>query len=206
MMAPRSGLLASDPKVLDRALVRVSDLEFAPPQHFVNHGPMAIEALSVLGFDPLLDRWARRFEDSLVRGAEPAEPSWPTGFRWEDAVGESRLLPEWLGYFGQLVESEGWRAVVGDWVPRFMTGLQAALFHGVIRTAHAVRSIDTTDTPARRAPSWFGRSPAGRPGTGQDSPPSAATTSTTRCVALPRRLRTARAASSATRASSNCTA
>jgi len=40
--------------------------------------------------------------------------------------------------------------VVATWVPRLMPALRTALFHGAIRTAHAVRAIDTTDTPPRR--------------------------------------------------------
>jgi hypothetical protein len=40
--------------------------------------------------------------------------------------------------------------VVAAWVPRLMPALRTALFHGAIRTAHAVRAIDAADTPPRR--------------------------------------------------------
>jgi hypothetical protein len=40
--------------------------------------------------------------------------------------------------------------VVAAWVPRLMPALRTALFHGAIRTAHAVRAIDAVDTPPRR--------------------------------------------------------
>jgi hypothetical protein len=40
--------------------------------------------------------------------------------------------------------------VVETWVPRLMLTLRTALFHGAIRTAHAVRAIDAVDTPPRR--------------------------------------------------------
>jgi hypothetical protein len=36
-------------------------------------------------------------------------------------------------------------------VPRPLPALGTALFHGAIRTAHAVRAIDTADIPPRRA-------------------------------------------------------
>ena len=37
-----------------------------------------------------------------------------------------------------------------EWVPRLSPGVIAAAFHGVIRTGHAVRSLDAVETPARR--------------------------------------------------------
>ena len=40
--------------------------------------------------------------------------------------------------------------MVATWVPRLMPALRTALFHGAIRTAHAVRAIDAVDTPPRR--------------------------------------------------------
>jgi hypothetical protein len=41
--------------------------------------------------------------------------------------------------------------VVEVWVPRLMPGLSVALFHGAIRTAHAVRAVAAADTPPRRS-------------------------------------------------------
>jgi hypothetical protein len=87
----------------------------------------------------------------MGRAVAPVTPSWRLGFDWKDLLGDHRLLSEWTGYFGQAIDDEGWRAVVGVWVPRLMPGLVAALFHGVIRTSHAVRAIEVIDTAARRA-------------------------------------------------------
>ena len=136
------GGMTSGPDVLDRAFDHVSALEFAPPVRFVNHGPMACEALSTLGFDQVIDGWVKRIEDSLVEAPGPVEPPWHGEFDWSSQLGDSRLLPQWLGYFDRAIGEEGWRAVVATWVPRLMPGLNGALFHGVIRTSHAVRAID----------------------------------------------------------------
>jgi Questin oxidase-like len=143
--------MSSAPDVLDRAFDHVSALEFAPPVRFVNHGPMACEALSTLGFDQVIDGWVKRIEDSLVEAPGPAEPTWHGEFDWSSQLGDSRLLPEWLGYFGRAIAAEGWRSVVATWVPRLMPGLNGALFHGVIRTSHAVRAIDASESSSRRA-------------------------------------------------------
>ncbi len=137
--------------VLDDAFERVSALEFAPPVRFVSHAPMACEALSNLGLDDVIDDWVDYFETSLVAAPSAVPPVWHGGFDWQAVVGDSRLLPQWLGYFDASIAEEGWPTVVDQWVPRFMPGLASALFHGVIRTSHAVRAIDRADTPARRA-------------------------------------------------------
>ena len=137
--------------ILDGALERVSGLEFRPPSYFVNHAPMACEALATLGFETTIDDWAGRFEASMGPAPAPVSPGWPARFDWESRLGQRRLLPEWMGFFEQAIAGDGWPAVVELWVPRLMPGLVAALFHGVIRTAHAVRSLDGAATPARRS-------------------------------------------------------
>ncbi len=136
--------------LLDAALERVTALEFELPSRFVNHGPMACEALATLGYEEVLDAWADRFVEILVEGAAPIAPAAGTGFEWESALGDYRRLPEWLGHYERAIDEEGWETVVAQWVPRLMPALTSALFHGVIRTAHAVRAIDVRDTPARR--------------------------------------------------------
>ena len=146
-MAVSTGI-SRDP--LDRALERVSGLEFQPPVRFVNHGPMACEALSVLGAEESIEAWVSGFEASMVVAAEPRPPGWGPDVAWWDNLGDSRLRPEWIGYFQQAIEAGGCDAVIKLWVPRLMPGLAAALFHGVIRTAHAVRAVNRRDSLARR--------------------------------------------------------
>ena len=158
--------------VLDEAFDRVSALDFEIPNPYVNHGPMAVEALSTLGFDWTIDDWVERFETTMHRALEPVTPEWRRDFPWRDLLGDHQLLPEWMGYFERAIGDDGWRDVVHTWVPRLMPGLVAALFHGVIRTSHAVRALDVADTTARRAELaralgnwavWFG---PGRPAEG----------------------------------------
>jgi len=40
--------------------------------------------------------------------------------------------------------------VVADWTPRLAPSISAAAFHGLIRTAHAVRALRRSETPQRR--------------------------------------------------------
>jgi hypothetical protein len=137
--------------VLDAALERVSALDYGATNPFVNHAPMACEALATLSLDSEIGDWVARYQISMRQGVTPVTPPWRSGFEWKELVGNHRLLPEWIGYFDQTINDQGWRAVVELWVPRLMPGLISALFHGVIRTSHAVRAIDVADTEARRA-------------------------------------------------------
>ncbi len=132
---------------LDDAFERMARSGFELPNGFVNHGPMACEALAALDCDEEIDGWARRF--ARASGAA-VESETPVDFEWRDALGEYRRLPQWIGHFERAIDDDGWSAVVEVWVPRLMPALSVALFHGAIRTAHAVRAIDAADTPARR--------------------------------------------------------
>ncbi len=156
---------------LDEAYDRMATSDFELPNGFVNHGPMACEALAILGCDDRIDAWARRSVAATGEGPAPVSPAGGT-FDWQDALGRYDRLPEWLGYFDAAIADAGWPAVVVDWVPRLMPALSTALFHGAIRTAHAVRAVAATDTAARRSELaralgyWAARYRAGRPATG----------------------------------------
>ncbi len=137
--------------ILDDALDRVSALDFEVPNPFVNHAPMACEALAAMGLDSAIGDWVERYEALMIEAVSPVTPNWTPGFVWEEFLGDYRLLPEWMGYFAQSIDDEGWRAVIRTWVPRLMPGLASALFHGVIRTSHAVRALEVAETDARKA-------------------------------------------------------
>jgi hypothetical protein len=132
---------------LDEAFERMAAASFELPNGFVNHGAMACEALAMLDCTDGIDSWARRFARA---GGASVDPVVPTRFQWRQALGNYHRLPEWIGYFTQAIDDDGWPTVVATWTPRLMPALSTALFHGAIRTAHAVRAIDAVDTPPRR--------------------------------------------------------
>jgi hypothetical protein len=139
--------MADDRAVLDEAYQRLAAFGFDEPHGYVNHAPMGCEALAALGRPDDVDRWSRTPEP----GNPAVAPVRPRHFGWEEALGDPRRTAEWLGFFDRAVTEEGWAPVVAQWVPRLLPGLVAALFHGCIRTAHAVRAASLADTPARRA-------------------------------------------------------
>jgi hypothetical protein len=157
---------------LDEAFERMAAASFELPNGFVNHGAMACEALAVLDCTDDIDSWARRFAHA---GGATVEAAAPASFEWRQALGAYDRLPEWIGYFARAIDDDGWASVVGTWVPRLMPALRTALFHGAIRTAHAVRAIDAVDTPPRRGELaralgyWAARYRAGQPAGPQDN-------------------------------------
>ena len=157
---------------LDEAFERMAAASFELPNGFVNHGAMACEALAVLDCADDIDSWARRFAQA---GGGTVEPVAPASFEWRQALGAYDRLPEWIGYFARAVDDDGWASVVETWVPRLMPALRTALFHGAIRTAHAVRAIDAVDSPPRRGELaralgyWAARYRAGQPAGPRDN-------------------------------------
>ncbi len=134
----------------DGALERVTPLEFAPPLPYTSHAPMAMESLVGLGRADALGAWVPHYEAQLAAGPVPVTCEDPAAFDWPAALGRSKRRGEWIGFFQARIADQGWAPVVGEWVPRLTPGLPTALFHGVIRTAHAARALDRADTPARR--------------------------------------------------------
>jgi hypothetical protein len=114
-----------------------------------NHGPMAAEALAHLGREDAIADWVEHYRRRLEPSPPPAdrplsEEDWP------QALGDEDRFAEWLTLFEREVADRPPVAVVGEWAPRLLPGAVGAATHGLIRTAHAVRSLAAADTPPRR--------------------------------------------------------
>jgi hypothetical protein len=113
-----------------------------------NHGPMAAEALVALerpdSVVPWVERYRRRLREhpSASRAIEEKD--------WRAALGDGGRIGDWIAFFQAKIAEDSWRTVLGRWTERLAPGIIAAAFHGVIRTAHAVRSLDRAETPPRR--------------------------------------------------------
>jgi hypothetical protein len=136
-----------DPAPLDRLLEAHAD---ALPERVgagANHYPMAAEVLEALGHEEAI-------EEGWVRGAEGYAGALPRAGAIEglgrDALGDYEgRFGDWLDHFRGALGRESWQAVVRTWAPRLAGGLVGATFHGLIRTAHAVRALRRARTPAR---------------------------------------------------------
>jgi hypothetical protein len=64
-------------------------------------------------------------------------------------LGDGRRLADWVTFFERELAEAPWRDVVKRWAPKLAPGLAAAATHGIIRTAHAARSLESGETSLR---------------------------------------------------------
>jgi len=133
---------------LDEALRRLRGFgpEFGPG--FANHGPMAAEALVALdradAVPGFVDRYVGHLEPFVGAGSALGDDE------WEGALGAFDRFADWRARFDREVAEDPVDEALARWVPRLAPGAIAAAGHGLLRTAHARRSLSAADTPARR--------------------------------------------------------
>ena len=112
-----------------------------------NHGPMAAEALVVLGRDDIVVAWADRYRRKL--NAMPPSRSPITTKDWAEALGVIDRFADWVAFFRTQLSEAPWRAVFREWIGRLLPATPSAGAHGLIRTAHALRALGDAETPRR---------------------------------------------------------
>ena len=134
--------------VIDQALAMLGSCgpEFGPG--LSNHGPMGAEALVALGRPDAVEGWVAKYRTRL--GERPANVEPITRASWPEALGILERVSDWKDFFAAELDSAPWRDVLETWLPRLAPGMMAGATHGLIRTAHAVRSLAAEDTPGRR--------------------------------------------------------
>ncbi|MEP6870238.1 MAG: questin oxidase family protein [Anaerolineaceae bacterium] len=134
---------------IDQALTMLSDCgpEFA--FGLSNHGPMAAEALCALGRDEAVEDWVARYRKRLLDRPRNVARIAPES--WVDALGELQRVSDWEDFFAVELDVMPWAEVLEKWVPRLAPGMMSGATHGLIRTAHAVRSLAAEENASRRA-------------------------------------------------------
>lgn len=125
--------------ILDEALARLARTGPEWGGGLSNHGPMAAEALVALGrseeVEPWLDGYLRRLDDRPGAGTPVDDAT------WREALGVWGRVSDWEEYLHRQFAEAPWREVLNRWWPRLLPGIAAGATHGVIRTAHAARSL-----------------------------------------------------------------
>ena len=104
-----------------------------------NHLPMALLALRRLGAsDARLSAFAATYGTRLE--PTPAAQAWPAGDPWPGRLGQRDAWPAYRHLFAQWLTYEEATAVLAQVLPTLMKGSGGAAFHGLIRTAYALRS------------------------------------------------------------------
>lgn len=113
-----------------------------------NHGPMASEALFALGREDAVLPWVDEYRKRLMYRPSPSLAIPPE--EWREYLGARARLGDWIELFENQLSEAPWPEVVRLWAPRLAPAVMAAATHGLIRTAHAVRSLSSGETPQRR--------------------------------------------------------
>lgn len=129
--------------VLDEALVRIGRYGPEFGGGLSNHGPMVAEALVRLGRADAVGAWVDRYIERLEPVAAPSGR--------EPVLGDLDTVGDWEQRFARELDAASWVDVVREWLPRLAPGVMAAATHGWLRTAHAVRALRRSETPARVA-------------------------------------------------------
>ncbi|HEY4020057.1 MAG TPA: hypothetical protein VGM75_15305 [Pseudonocardiaceae bacterium] len=140
---------------INDALDRLDDLgyERGGNADLSNHGPMAAEALAVLGHGDDLPEWVRAYRGAMSHHEPPSARFAIDGgdeSSWGAALGAFDRAGDWEALFRRELAEAPWREVLARWWPRLLPGLFSRLTHGVIRTAHAVRSVASTEAPTEQ--------------------------------------------------------
>jgi hypothetical protein len=118
---------------------------------FAMHAPMGAEALATLGFCDQVPDWVDWYAKVRAISAAPepiAAIDRGDDADWRAALGQPSRLADWAALFRHEIDDAGWRTALATWWPRLMPGMLAGLTHGLIRTAHAVRSVASTQAPS----------------------------------------------------------
>jgi hypothetical protein len=135
--APRTSYLLD---ALDR--LRGTGVEYNG--FLANHGPMAVDAMIRLGGGDRVPGWADRYRLVLDPAPAPGDAVAPDD--WQRHLGSFEVVGDWTSLFARAIAADGWRQVLATWWPRLLPGAAASAAHGLLRTAHAVRNLDETDT------------------------------------------------------------
>src|SRR5215510_4661248 len=137
-----------DEDVLDEVYGRFAQSDpFLPITHFIDHATMGPEALVGLGMGGSVEKWISRHR---VRPYKAPTSGNFNPLNWRTALGRRDAHGDWLKYFETELEEKALRDVLTCSLHRFPHDVGALLFHGLIRTAHAVRALEQKDTPVRR--------------------------------------------------------
>ena len=112
-----------------------------------NHAPMAIEAMTTMGRGGGIIPWLEAYCAELDEAPRKVAPIAPD--QWREALGDAHRVADWVAFFDREIAALGWQAAVARWVPRLAPALISRAAHGLIRTAHAVRSLTHTETAPR---------------------------------------------------------
>lgn len=144
-------MAATRQDAINDALERLSGLGFTMENSFSEHGPMVAEAISTLGRNKDVAAWVERYKEAHQHAPPPPRKQPINGSNeteWRSALGDNARATDWLAFFRGQLQEQPWLDVISNWAPILVSGCFGGLTHGLIRTAHAVRSFPENATPS----------------------------------------------------------
>ena len=114
-----------------------------------NHAPMVIEALSALNRPQAIAPWLDTYLPSIAPRSERKLAIDPK--HWQACLGHIDRFSDWSAHFNRALADTPWPQLLAQWTERLMPGVCASATHGLLRTAHAARSLAQDTTPIRLA-------------------------------------------------------
>lgn len=133
-------------ETLDFALDRLAAYGPDLANGFTSHAPMVVEALVTLGRAEAVLPWLEGYRPGLLPRPEAREPI----AGWRDALGRTERTADWMQLMQRELAEAPWRDVLARWTERLAPAFCASATHGVLRVAHATRSLARRETPQRR--------------------------------------------------------
>ncbi len=113
-----------------------------------NHAPMVADALVAGGMPERVASWVNRYAMQLE--AQPAAAAALDDAAQGEALGHFERRAAWEATFQAELDGATPEVVVKRHFAALSPGLVAAGWHGLLRTAHAVRALQRADSPAAR--------------------------------------------------------
>lgn len=114
-----------------------------------NHVPMAAEALCAMGLGAAAEDWVKGHLITITE--RPSAPFKLDPRQWRTDLAKPELFSDWQRYFEMEIEALGWEKALDKWAARLAPGLFASATHGIIRAAHAARSLRALETDLRKS-------------------------------------------------------
>ncbi len=117
------------------------------------HVPMVAETLIKLNRTDTVINWVEGHYRNPGDGKKSEDFKRLQGISqnsFRETLGRESRRADWVAFFEQQIADAGWKRTLSEWAMLLVPGMAAHAAHGLIRTAHAVRSLEALDTPVRK--------------------------------------------------------
>jgi len=131
----------------DQALHQLHQYGPSTAVGFINHAPMVAEVMYYTGQESLIESWLKNEWTDFTQRPDPYDSI--NSENWQDALSSYLHYSDWVSFFQASFKEQGWQNTLNLWCQRLAPGFTTAACHGVLRSAHAVRSLQQQESEER---------------------------------------------------------